>query len=358
MDFDLSDEQKLIRDTAREFTDKEVVPRARENDRNNHFDTELVRKIADQGYLGAIVPREYGGAGLDYLTYALVVEEVGRGCSAMRTVDLGPDVAGVLVDRALGLGGAEAALAPAAVLGRVARLLRADRARHRLRRRQPAHAREEGRRRLGDHRQQDVDLARQPRRGRADLRPDRPGEGAPRARRLPRPDQERGLLEPGDPREDGPARLRHRRAHARRRARRRRRADGRGRRRLQDRDERAGLGALLRRRGLRRHLPGLARRLGRLRQGARAVRAPDRVVPARAGDDRRHARADRRRAHARLPRRLPEGPGPARRPPRPRSPSSTRPRRRRTARTSRSRSTAARATSTTTRSSATTATCA
>src|SRR3954462_12376739 len=86
MDFDLSDEQQLIRETARDFTDKEVAPRARENDRNNHFDTELVRKIADQGYLGASVPREYGGAGLDYLTYAVVVEEVGRGCSAMRTV--------------------------------------------------------------------------------------------------------------------------------------------------------------------------------------------------------------------------------------------------------------------------------
>ena len=86
MDFDLTDEQQLIRETARDFTDKEIVPRARENDRNNHFDTELVRKIADQGYLGAIVPREYGGAGLDYLTYAIVVEEIGRGCSAMRTV--------------------------------------------------------------------------------------------------------------------------------------------------------------------------------------------------------------------------------------------------------------------------------
>jgi butyryl-CoA dehydrogenase len=45
-----------------------------------------VRKIADQGYLGAIVPQEYGGAGLDYLTYAIITEEVGRGCSAMRTV--------------------------------------------------------------------------------------------------------------------------------------------------------------------------------------------------------------------------------------------------------------------------------
>ena len=86
MDFELTDEQRLVRETARDFTDKEIVDRARENDRNEHFDTELVSKLADQGYLGAIVPREYGGADLDYLTYGLVVEEVGRGCSAMRTV--------------------------------------------------------------------------------------------------------------------------------------------------------------------------------------------------------------------------------------------------------------------------------
>jgi alkylation response protein AidB-like acyl-CoA dehydrogenase len=86
MDFELSDEQQLIRETAHDFTDNEIVERARENDRNEHFDLELVGKIAAQGYLGAIVPREYGGAGLDYLTYGLVVEEVGRGCSAMRTV--------------------------------------------------------------------------------------------------------------------------------------------------------------------------------------------------------------------------------------------------------------------------------
>ena len=86
MDFELSDEQQLIRETARDFTDNEIVERARENDRNEHFDLELVAKIAEQGYLGAIMPREYGGAGLDYLTYGLVVEQVGRGCSAMRTV--------------------------------------------------------------------------------------------------------------------------------------------------------------------------------------------------------------------------------------------------------------------------------
>ena len=86
MDLELTDEQRLIRETAREFTDNEIVPRARDNDRNEHFDLELIAKLAAQGYLGAIVPREYGGAGLDYLSYALIVEEVGRGCSAMRTV--------------------------------------------------------------------------------------------------------------------------------------------------------------------------------------------------------------------------------------------------------------------------------
>jgi butyryl-CoA dehydrogenase len=86
MDFELTEEQRLIRETARAFTDKEIVPRARENDRNQHFDLELVGKLADQGYLGAIVPREYGGADLDYLTYGVIVEEIGRGDSAMRTV--------------------------------------------------------------------------------------------------------------------------------------------------------------------------------------------------------------------------------------------------------------------------------
>lgn len=86
MNFDLNDEQQLIRQTAREFTDREIVERAKQNARSHHFDLELVKKIADQGYLGAIVPREYGGAGLDYLSYGLVVEEIGRGCSSVRTV--------------------------------------------------------------------------------------------------------------------------------------------------------------------------------------------------------------------------------------------------------------------------------
>src|SRR5918911_2303061 len=86
MDFAPPDEQDLIRSTARQFADEVIRPAADENARNHHFDTDLVRRIADQGYLGAIVPREYGGAGLDYITYGLIVEEIGRVDSAMRTV--------------------------------------------------------------------------------------------------------------------------------------------------------------------------------------------------------------------------------------------------------------------------------
>jgi alkylation response protein AidB-like acyl-CoA dehydrogenase len=86
MDFDLTDEQRLIKETARDFTDNELIDRTRENARNHHFDLELVAKIAQQGYLGAIVPLEYGGAGLDYVSYGLIVEEIGRGDSSIRTV--------------------------------------------------------------------------------------------------------------------------------------------------------------------------------------------------------------------------------------------------------------------------------
>ena len=86
VDFELTDEQRLIRETARDFADREIIPRARENDRNETFDTELAKKLGEMGYLGPIVSEEYGGRGLDYRTYALVVEEIGRGDSSARTV--------------------------------------------------------------------------------------------------------------------------------------------------------------------------------------------------------------------------------------------------------------------------------
>ncbi len=86
IDFELTDEQKLIRDTAREFADNEIAPRARENDRAERYDAELVAKMAELGFIGPILPEEYGGRGIDYRTYALLVEEIGRVDSSARTV--------------------------------------------------------------------------------------------------------------------------------------------------------------------------------------------------------------------------------------------------------------------------------
>jgi alkylation response protein AidB-like acyl-CoA dehydrogenase len=86
VNFELTDEQRLIAETARDFTDSEIVPRARESDRTQRFDAELARRLGEMGYLGAPVAEEYGGRSLDYVSYGLIVEEVGRGDSAMRTV--------------------------------------------------------------------------------------------------------------------------------------------------------------------------------------------------------------------------------------------------------------------------------
>src|SRR5690348_12002942 len=86
VDLDLTDEQRLIQETARDFADNEIVPQARENDRAARFDRELASRMGDMGYLGAPVAEEYGGRSLDYLSYGLIVEEVGRADSSARTV--------------------------------------------------------------------------------------------------------------------------------------------------------------------------------------------------------------------------------------------------------------------------------
>ena len=85
MDFDLSSEQQMIKDTVRDFVDKEVSPAARENDLKERFPRELLQKMAPLGLLGGPIPVEYGGAGLDYISHAIITEEIGRGCSSLRT---------------------------------------------------------------------------------------------------------------------------------------------------------------------------------------------------------------------------------------------------------------------------------
>jgi alkylation response protein AidB-like acyl-CoA dehydrogenase len=86
VDFQLSDEQKLISETAREFADREIMPRVRDNDRAGRFDRELAGKLGEVGFLGAPVAEEYGGRALDYIGYGLIVEQIGRADSSARTV--------------------------------------------------------------------------------------------------------------------------------------------------------------------------------------------------------------------------------------------------------------------------------
>jgi butyryl-CoA dehydrogenase len=86
MDFNLTDEQKLISEGAREFADREILPRVRENDRAERFDRELATKLGEVGFLGPILDEKYGGRGLDYVGYGLIVEQIGRADSSARTV--------------------------------------------------------------------------------------------------------------------------------------------------------------------------------------------------------------------------------------------------------------------------------
>jgi alkylation response protein AidB-like acyl-CoA dehydrogenase len=78
MDFDLTDEQRLLRDTVRDFARQEVGPVAEELDRTKSFPYELVAKMGELGLMGIPFPEEYGGGGADTLAYALAVEELTR----------------------------------------------------------------------------------------------------------------------------------------------------------------------------------------------------------------------------------------------------------------------------------------
>jgi butyryl-CoA dehydrogenase len=86
MDFSLTSEQELIRASAREFCEREIVPRARDWDRAEELDRGLVSKLAETGYLGATIAPEYGGMGLDTVSYCLLMEELGRADSSVRGI--------------------------------------------------------------------------------------------------------------------------------------------------------------------------------------------------------------------------------------------------------------------------------
>src|SRR3989475_1149536 len=84
MDFRLTDEQRLVRDNARDFVDRELIPHVREWEEKGEIPKAFYRKMAGLGFLGAPVPEKYGGAGMDYVSFLLLLEGSSRGFSSVR----------------------------------------------------------------------------------------------------------------------------------------------------------------------------------------------------------------------------------------------------------------------------------
>jgi butyryl-CoA dehydrogenase len=82
MKLELNEQQKMIRSMVREFAEKEIAPHAAELDKTGEYPTKILEKMAKLGLLGIIIPQQYGGAGLDTISYATVVEEISRKCAS------------------------------------------------------------------------------------------------------------------------------------------------------------------------------------------------------------------------------------------------------------------------------------
>jgi butyryl-CoA dehydrogenase len=82
MDFELTEEQRLIQGTAREFAAREIAPKAAELDKTARWPSEIIAKMAELGLMGVAIPQEHGGAGMDSLSYALAMEEISAACAS------------------------------------------------------------------------------------------------------------------------------------------------------------------------------------------------------------------------------------------------------------------------------------
>jgi len=86
MDFDLTEEQIMIRNLMKDFAKNEILPKARDDDRNERFPRDILDKMAPLGLLGAPLPEKYGGMGIDHIAYVLMIEELGRASFALRSI--------------------------------------------------------------------------------------------------------------------------------------------------------------------------------------------------------------------------------------------------------------------------------
>ena len=295
MNFELTDEQRLLRDTVRDFARNEVRPVAEELDRTKAFPYEIVAKMGGLGLMGIPFPEEYGGGGADTLSYVLAVEELARIDSSVCITMAAHTSLGTMPIHLWGSDEQKAEWLPRALQRPAPRLLRPDRARGRLGRRQRPHHGEARRRRVGDRRRQAVhhQLRHRDLRLRLDHRGDRRGRRAQgdlepdRAHRDARLRGRRALPE------DGLERLRHPAALLRR-------LPGPGveparppRRRLQELPPHPRRRPDRGRGDGRRPRPGRPRRGDLLRQGAPGLRPADLQVPVDPGEDRRPLGPDR-----------------------------------------------------------------
>lgn len=85
MSFELTDEQQMVKEMVRDFVDREIMPHIKEWDENQHFETRILRRLGELGLMGVCIPEQYGGAGMDYNSLAIVCEELERGDTAFRT---------------------------------------------------------------------------------------------------------------------------------------------------------------------------------------------------------------------------------------------------------------------------------
>ena len=183
VDFELTPEQREIQAVARELAAAEIEPYAAEWDRAHGFPRELLAKLAEPGLLGVCVPEEHGGAGADFMSYILVLEELSRADAGVGVTVAVHTSACTLPILAFGTDAQIAEFVPALAGGEHDRLLRADRARVRIRRRLADHVGGGDGRRLARAGSEAVDHERRVRRPAASLRTHRPGH-AIRTRRV------------------------------------------------------------------------------------------------------------------------------------------------------------------------------
>jgi alkylation response protein AidB-like acyl-CoA dehydrogenase len=100
MDFELNEDQRLIRQVVREFSEKEVAPRAAADDARGRLPMDLVARLGEMGLLGMLMPQEYGGVGFDYVSYVVVLEELARASPSLAlTVAVNNSVGGLPIAR-------------------------------------------------------------------------------------------------------------------------------------------------------------------------------------------------------------------------------------------------------------------